>query len=95
MNDLSIKIFIDINVIVSKKMIIDERKQFLTIESCDITIKLKIASREFKIERVIKSLQQLIISSYIHIIVSIKIRKLIFLSIAILFLIREKTLDLK
>ena len=78
MNDLSIKIFIDINVIVSKKMIIDERKQFLTIESCDITIKLKIASREFKIERVIKSLQQLIISSYTHIIVSIKIRKQIF-----------------
>ena len=56
-------------------MIIDEKKQFLIIENCDITIKLKIASREFKIERVIKSLQQLIISSYIYIIVSIKIRE--------------------
>ena len=75
MNDLSIKIFIDINVIVSKKIIIDEKKQFFIIENCDITIKLKIASREFKIERVIKLLQQLIISSYTYIIVSIKIRK--------------------
>ena len=57
MNDLSIKIFIDINVIVSKKIIIDKKKQFFIIQNCDITIKLKIASREFKIERVIKSLQ--------------------------------------
>ena len=65
-NDLSIKIFID------------EKKQFFIIENYNITIKLKIASREFKIERVIKSLQQLIISSYTHIIVSIKIRKQIF-----------------
>ena len=75
MNDLSIKIFIDINVIVSKKIIIDEKKQFFIIKSCDITIKLKITSREFKIKRVIKSLQQLIISSHTYIIVSIKIRE--------------------
>ena len=57
MNDLLIKTFIDINVIVSKKMIIDKKKQFFIIESYNITIKLNITSREFKIERVIKLLQ--------------------------------------
>ena len=41
-NDLFTKIFIDINTIILKKIIIDVNKQKIIINSCEITIKFNI-----------------------------------------------------
>ena len=74
-DNLSIKIFIDVNVITSKEMIIDVDRQTVTINNCDVTTKLHVISRDKRVNRVIKFLKQLIISSHTHITISIKIRE--------------------
>ena len=73
-NDLTIKIFIDVNIIVSKKMIINVDKQTITIDNCEITIKLHVISRDARVNKVIKITKQLTIYSYIHMIIFVKIR---------------------
>ena len=74
-DNLSIKILIDVDVITSKEMIIDVDKQTVTIDSCDVTAKLHVISRDRRVNRIIKFLKQLIISSHTHMTISIKIRE--------------------
>ena len=74
-DNLSIKIFIEINVIASKKMIINVDKQTVTIDNCDVTTKLHIISRDKRMNRIVKFLKQLIIFSHTHMIVFVKIRE--------------------
>ena len=74
-DNLSTKIFIEINVITSKEMIIDVDKQTVTINSCDVTAKLHVIFRDRRVNRIVKFLKQLIIFSHIHMIVFVKIRE--------------------
>ena len=74
-DSLSVKILIEMNVIISKKMIINVDKQIVTIDSCDVTTKLHVISRDKRMNRVVKFLKQLIIFSHIHMIVFVKIRE--------------------
>ena len=73
-NDLTIKILIDVNIIVSKKMIINVDKQTITIDNCEITIKLHIISRDARVNKMIKITKQLIIFSHIYMTIFVKIR---------------------
>ena len=53
-NDLTIKILINVNIIVSKIIIINVDKQTITIDNCEITIKLHVISRDARVNKVIK-----------------------------------------
>ena len=72
-NDLSIKIFIEINIIVSKQMIFDDAKHIVTIDNCDFAVKLNVIAIN-RVDRAVRVFKQFIISFHIYMIVSIKIR---------------------
>ena len=74
-NDFTIKILIDIDIIISKKIIIDDSKQIAIIDSCNLTIKLHIIARDNRINRVVRLLKQITILSHFYIAISIKFRE--------------------
>lgn len=75
-NDLTAKILIDVNIIVSKEMIIDVDKQTVAIDNCEVIAKLHVTSRDdSRVDRAIRVLKQLVISSHTHMIISVKIRE--------------------
>ena len=49
-NNLFTKIFIDVNTIILKKIIIDVDKQKIIINNCEITVKLDIKSKNQQID---------------------------------------------
>ena len=55
-------------------MILNVKKQKLTIKNCDVTINLNIKIENFRIDRIIRTFQQTIISFNTQITISIKIR---------------------
>ena len=55
-------------------MILNVKKQKLTIKNCDVTIDLNIKIKNFCINRIIRTFQQIIISFNTQITISIKIR---------------------
>ena len=73
-NDLSIKIFIEINIIVSKQMILNDVKRIIIIDNCDLIAKLNVIVIN-RVDRTIRAFKQFIISFHIHMIVLIKIRE--------------------
>ena len=73
-NDLTIKIFINVNIIVSKKIIINVNKQTITIDNYKITIKLYVIFRDAYVNKMIKIIKQLIIFLYIYMTIFVKIR---------------------
>ena len=56
-DDLTIKILININVIVSKIIIIDDNKQIVIIDNCELTIKFHVISRDNRINKVVRALK--------------------------------------
>lgn len=79
-DNLLIKIFIDIDIIIFEKIIINVRKQIVIIDNYEITTKLHVIFRDYRVNRIVRLLKQLIIFSHIQIIVSIKIREQTLLS---------------
>ena len=55
-------------------MILNVEKQKLTIKNCEMTIDLNIKIKNFRIDRMIRIFQQIIISFNTQMIISIKIR---------------------
>ena len=74
-DDFTIKIFINIDIIVSKKIVINDGKQIAIIDSCDLIIKLHIIARDNRINCVVRLLKQITISSHFYITISIKFRE--------------------
>ena len=72
-NDLFVKMFIEINIIVSKKMIFDDVKRMIIIDNCDLIAKFNVIVIN-RVDRAIRFLEQFTISFHIHMIVSMKIR---------------------
>ena len=73
-DQLLIKIFIDVDIIIFKQIILNVEKQKLTIKNCDVTIDLNMKIKNFRIDRMIRIFQQIIISFNTQMITSIKIR---------------------
>ena len=73
-NDLFTKILIDVNTIISKKIIININKQKIIINSCEITIKLDMKFKNQRIDRIVRILQRLTISSHMYITIFVKIK---------------------
>ena len=73
-NQLSIKIFIDVDIMIFKQMILNVEKQKLTIKSCDVTIDLNMKVKNVRIDWMIRTFQQIIISFNTQMTISIKIR---------------------
>ena len=80
-DNLKIKMFINNDILDSKKMIIDLNKQQMTIDSCkNIITSLKIINRDTSIKRIIKINDVIKISVHSVIIISFKFRDKIDLS---------------
>ena len=64
MNNLKTKMLIDMNIICSKKIIVDLQKQQLTIKNCNFKTSIKCTSTELKINKTIKFYHIIILSTY-------------------------------
>ena len=64
---------IEINIIVSKKMIFDNVKRVIIIDNCDLIAKFNVIVIN-RVDRAIRVFKQLTIFFHIHMIVSVKIR---------------------
>ena len=73
-DQLSIKILIDVDIMMFEQMILNVKKQKLTIKNCDVTIDLNMKIKNSRIDRIIRTFQQIIISFNTQMIISIKIR---------------------
>ena len=73
-DQLSIKIFIDVDIMMFEQIILNVEKQKLTIKNCDVTIDLNIKIKNFCIDRMIRTFQQTIILFNTQMKISIKIR---------------------
>ena len=73
-DNLFTKIFINVNTIILKKIVINIDKQKIIINSCEIIIKFNIKFKNQRIDRIVRILQQLTISLYTHITIFVKIK---------------------
>ena len=74
MNNLRVKILIDIDIIYSKKMIINLQTRKLIIDNYNIMIFITCTFVDLKINRIVKFYHVVIISTYIIITISFKIQ---------------------
>ena len=72
-NDFSIKMLIEINIIVSKKMIFDDVKRIVIVDNCDLIIKFNVTIINH-VDKIVQIFKQFIIFFHTHMIVSMKIR---------------------
>ena len=73
-DQLSTKILIDVDIMMPEQMILNAERQKLTIKNCGVTADLNMKIKNFRIDRVIRALQQTIISLNTQMTISIKIR---------------------
>ena len=73
-NNLRVKILIDIDIIYSKKMTINLQTRKFIIDNCDMMIFITCTFIDFKINRIVKSHCIVIISTYTIITISFKIQ---------------------
>ena len=73
-NNLRVKILIDIDIICSKKMITNLQTRKFIIDNCDITILITCTFVDFKINCIVKSHHIVIISTYSIMTISFKIQ---------------------
>ncbi len=72
MNNLRIKIFININILELKAIVFDVTQKKIVINSCDMIAFLFVIQKEKCVERKLRSRKQITISLHIVIIISIK-----------------------
>ena len=73
-DDLKINILVDMNILALEFMTLDLRHRLLTIVSCNMTISFSMISREQRIDRVLRTVVVVIVSSHSCAIVSVKLR---------------------
>ena len=71
-DNLKIKTLIDIDIMCSKKMIINLQTRKLIIDNCDITTFITYTFIDFKVNRIVKSHHIVIISTYTIMTISFK-----------------------
>ncbi len=78
MNDLKMKMLIDIDILSSKRIQLNLNARILQIDSCqDIIVKINIVTRkEINLKRIVRSRGKIIVSSHVFLKISIKVKNI-------------------